>query len=148
MTKMAVVTTYKDAGDIVIIEGEASGSYPTTTRGKKRPKLNLYRRSFIWVKGKYILVLDNVNPAAPADITWMMQGKQLTTVDAGKSNYRLRNGTAVCYFQVVSNSEAKGRIVTSTADAKGKPLGLKQLRLTAAQTAGVRFASIYYCSAT
>ena len=38
MTRIAVVIAWKDTGDVVVIDGEAGGSYPDLSR---------YRRTFI-----------------------------------------------------------------------------------------------------
>jgi hypothetical protein len=142
MTKMAVITTFKDFGDVFITEGEASGSYPAVTKGKARPALNQYRRSFIWVEGKYILVFDYIKSSTPADITWMMQGKKLETIDAAKNSYKLVNEDASCTFDVLCTAQTTGEIVTGTADSRGKNLGLKQLQLTA-NGDKLRFASVF-----
>jgi len=142
MTKMAVITTFKDFGDVLITEGEASGSYPANKKGKVRPGLDQYRRSFIWVEGKYILVLDSIKSASPADITWLMQSKAVDTIDADKGIYKLVNGDALCLFQVLCTSKTTSEMVTGTADNRGKNMGLEQLQLTANGDA-LRFASVF-----
>ncbi len=142
MTKMGVITTFKDSGEVFIVEGEASGSYPANKKGKVRPGLDQYRRSFIWVEGKYILILDSIKSEAPADITWLMQGKTLETIDVSKGMYKLVNDDAQCEFQVLCTAKTAGEIVTSTADHRGENMGLKQLQLTANGDT-LRFVSIF-----
>ncbi len=74
-SKMAVVTAYKDAGEVVVTEGEASGSYGAYDDAKtknSRPALDRFRRDFIWVKGGYILILDDVRAPQPVEVTWLV----------------------------------------------------------------------------
>jgi hypothetical protein len=79
MTKMANLTAWQVADKVVAIEGEASGAYLDVTDkklGKSRPKLDRYRRAMLWVKGDYVLVLDDIRAPQPVEITWLMQGNQ------------------------------------------------------------------------
>jgi len=145
MTQMARVTAWKRDGDVVIVEGEAAGAYIAYTdrRTKKtRPALDRFRRTFIWVKGGYVLVLDDIRAPEPVDVTWLVQGAKLEAVDAAQGRYRLSKGKARCDFQLVADAPFKAEIGTSTADHRGKPLGWRQLR-AAVKTAAVRFASVY-----
>jgi len=136
MTKMAVVTAFLDEGDVVIVEAEAAGAYPagnSRRRGRAadpRPALQRYRRTLVWVKGSYLLVLDDIRAPEPVELTWMMQGRQLDQVAPGEGRYRLRRGDVTCGFQVAADRPFNPAIGTSTADERGKPLGWKQLRLT------------------
>ena len=140
MSKMAVVTIRKDAGDIVAIEGEAAGAYPAL-RGK-RPALKRFRRIFVWVKGAYVLALDDVRAPVPVEIDWRMQGGKLTATDADNGRYQLAKSKATCDFQLVSDHTFEAQIVESSADNRGKSLGWQQLQArTKAQT--VRYASVY-----
>ncbi len=80
MREMAVVTAFKDAGDVVVCEGEAAGSYlaiKQTAKNPARPALDRYRRTFMWVKGSYLLVLDDIKAPEAVDITWLMQAPQI-----------------------------------------------------------------------
>lgn len=142
MSDVAVVTTLKKDGDVTVVEGEAAKYYPAINGGEKRPALKQYRRSFIWVADKYILVLDDIESAGNADITWLMQGKTLTPIDEASGKYKLATDGAECDFQVVSTVATKPEIKTGTADHKGKPLGWKQLHLTG-NGDKMRFASVY-----
>ncbi|MFW6155305.1 MAG: DUF4962 domain-containing protein, partial [Planctomycetota bacterium] len=137
MSKMAVVTTWLDAGDVVVVEGEAAGAYPAGTsrrRGKARtprPALDRYRRTFVWVKGDYLLVLDDIRAEAETELTWLMQGPDLDELDPDAGRYQLRRDEATCPFQVAADNPWDATIVTSTADQRGKPLGWKQVQLSA-----------------
>lgn len=145
MTQMAKVTAWKDAGEVVVVEGEAAGSYLAYTdrkTKKSRPALDRFRRTFIWVKGSYVLVLDDIRAPQPVDITWLVQGPKLEAVDAAQGRYRLIASKAQCGFQVVADAPFKAEIAASTADNRGKPLGWQQLQASL-NTAAVRFASVY-----
>ncbi len=146
MTKMGVITAWKDAGEVVVSEGEASGSYevyrdPGTK--KSRPALDRFRRSFVWVKGGYILVLDDIRAPEPVEITWLMQGAKLAAVDEGKNIYSLSKNNGHCDFQLLSDSEFKAVIGVSTANDHSKLLNWQQLQATAAAKTAVRFVSVY-----
>jgi len=144
MSRMAYLTTWKDAGDIVVAEGEASGAYPAyrNKKGDARPPLTRYRRTFVWVKGQYILVLDDIRADAPVRVDWLLQSPSLEAVPGGDGRYRLRAGEASCGTVVRCDTDTDARIVDSPADHRGTPLGWRQLRL-GAQGDAMRFASIY-----
>ena len=145
MTSMGVVTAFKDSGNVVVTEGEASGSYmPYTDRKTKvsRPALDRFRRTFIWVKGGYILVLDDVRSPQPVDVTWLMQGQKLEAVDEAAGTYRLSKNAAQCDFQLLSDAKLQTKMGVSTANDHSKPLNWQQLRATANAPA-IRFVSIY-----
>jgi hypothetical protein len=145
MTKMAYVTAYKEAGDVVIVEGEASGSYLAYTdrkSGAQRPDLEAFRRTFIWVEGKYVLVLDDIKSSKEAKITWLMQGPKLQAVDEEKGTYTLSRENENCPFQVVSEEPMTPQIVVSAADHRSTPLGWQQLQLSGTVKA-VRLSSVY-----
>jgi hypothetical protein len=120
MTKLAYPVTWKDAGEVVIAEGEAGGMYPDLER---------YRRSFLWVKSGYLLILDDIRATTPADLTWMVQGAQVEITNTPDHLYRLVNGGAQCVLQVASDCPLRASVVASTAEDHGKPMGLRQLRL-------------------
>jgi len=145
MTKMAVVTAYKDAGDVVVVEGEAAGSYLKYTdrkTGRSRPGLSRYRRTFVWVKGSYILVLDDIRAPSEVEVTWLMQGPTLEEVDKTAGKYRLKKDKALCAFQILADQPLASKIAVSTADNRGKPLGWQQLQATA-KTKSLRVLSAY-----
>jgi hypothetical protein len=140
MTGLATVVTWKDAGDVVVAEGEAAGLYAGLQR---------FRRALVWVKGAYILVLDDIRAGKPAEITWLVQGPELEAagpagVAAGRPpegagppaehRYVLKKGDAKCPFRVVADREFTAAIGESTADHRGKPLGYKQLQAKATAT--------------
>jgi len=142
---MGKITAFKDAGDVVIVEGEAAGSYLAYTDRKtqrSRPALDRFRRTFVWVKGSYILVLDDVRAPQPVDVTWLMQGAKLETIDRAQGRYRLSKNKAQCEFQLVADVPLKGKIGVSTANDHSKLLGWQQLQATAKAEA-VRFVSVY-----
>ena len=132
MAQLARVVGFKDAGDVVISEGEASGMYDGLDR---------YRRSFIWVRGRYVLLLDDIRAGQPVDLTWLVQGPQVETVDAMLGAYRLRKGDARLDFQVAAAFDSAA-IADSTADNQGESLGYKQLQLRK-RTAHWRLASLF-----
>ncbi|GMV81740.1 MAG: hypothetical protein AMXMBFR7_29240 [Planctomycetota bacterium] len=139
MLKMAQITAFKDAGDLVITEGEAAGSYLAT---KDRPKLERFRRTFIWAKGRYLLVLDDIRAAEEAELTWLMQSQAVAEREAGAHVYALEKKVASCEFQVAADKPLTAKVVDSTADGRGKPLGWKQLQLSA-KTQQIRIASVF-----
>ncbi|HUS91499.1 MAG TPA: heparinase II/III family protein, partial [Phycisphaerae bacterium] len=135
MTHLAWVTAWKDAGDVAVVEGEGGGAYPDLDR---------YRRTFVWVKGAYVLVLDDIRAAGDKDVelAWLVQGPQLTTTDEAAGRYILSKAGAQCEFQVACQPPLAGSVGVSTADNRGKPLGWQQLRLTG-KAGAFRVASAY-----
>jgi len=123
MTKLAWITAFKDAGDVVVVEGEGAGAYPDLAR---------YRRTMIWVKGAYVLILDDIRGAGgkDVDLTWLLQGPKLAAVDSAKHRYALSKDEAKCEFHVAADPPLAPKIATSTADHRGKPLGWQQLQLS------------------
>ena len=119
MSDMARITAFKDAGDVVVVEGEAAGAYLAyndAKSGKSRPAIDRFRRTFIWVKGSYILVFDDVRSPKPVEITWLMQGAKLEPVKEDEGRYRLAKGQAQCEFQLVADLPLKSKIGVSTAN--------------------------------
>ncbi len=135
MTDLGVIKAYKDAGGVVVAEGEGAGSYPDLSR---------YRRTFVWVPGDYILLLDDIAAEGdtPVEVTWMVQGPKLQTRDADAGAYTLVNEQARCPFMVVPHGKAAAEIVDSTADHRGKPLGWRQLRVVQ-NGRQVRYAAVF-----
>ncbi len=140
MARMAYLTAWKDAGDVVVVEGEASGAY-IAVRGK-RPALERFRRTFIWVKGAYILVLDDI--AAPQDVRveWLLQSGAVEADTGTSGRYVLKKEAVDCPVMIRSNLPTVPSIVESTADHRGKALGWQQLRLEASGSS-MRFVSLY-----
>lgn len=145
MSKMAVVTAYRDAGGIVAVEGEAAGSYLDYTdpkSGRSRPSLERFRRFFIWVKNDYILVLDDVRAPIPVEIDWLMQGPDLTILSEREGRFALRAGEEVCEFQMQASQPLQYALRGSPADTKGKSLEHRQL-VASAKTEALRVVSVY-----
>jgi hypothetical protein len=146
MSQMAKVTAWRDAGDVTAVEGEASGSYlkySNKTTYASRPALSRFRRTFIWVKDRYVLVLDDIRSTQPANITWLMQSGDVEVRDAASGLYRLRKGAAGCEFQLVADIPFSATVTNSPADNRNTLLGWKQLRAVAPAASAVRFASVY-----
>jgi len=144
MTRMARITAFRQTSlwkekDLVIIEGEASGSYIAT---KKRPALERFRRTFLWVAGCYLLVLDDLRAPEAVDFTWLIQGEKVERRGPPTDRYRLAKKKAFCDFQVVADRPLHAEIATSPADNRGKPLGWQQLRL-GARAVRLRLASVF-----
>jgi hypothetical protein len=133
MREMAVVTAWKDAGNVVVCEGEASGSYLAIKQAdKSRPTLDRYRRTFIWVKGSYLLVLDDIKAPEAVDITWLMQAPQLTRQGDKDLNFELKHKNASCGMQInqIGSVELNPVIGESPADNHNQGLlGWQQLQL-------------------
>jgi hypothetical protein len=143
MTEMGVITAFRDAGDVVVVEGEAAGSYLKyrDARGS-RPALNRFRRTLIWVKGDYLLVFDDIRAPEPVAVTYLMQGARLEPIEEATGRYRLSKNRAECEFQLVSDTPLENKIGESTANDHSKLLGWKQLQATA-RGAAVRLASVF-----
>ncbi|NLF31836.1 MAG: hypothetical protein GX591_13235 [Planctomycetes bacterium] len=144
MTEMGRITAFADFGNVVLVEGEASGSYvPYDHGGKTRPGLDRFRRAMIWVKGDYLLVVDDIRCGQQADFTWLVQNVALAPVDAAQGRYRLSKKTAHCEFQLVCDRPLSSVIGTSTANDHGKLFNYQQLQATAADTETARFAAVF-----
>jgi len=143
MAQMAVVTAYARNGSALAIEGEAAGSYLANPQGgPKRPALDRFRRTFVWVEGAYLLVLDDIRAPEAVDITWLIQGPELQTVDAAARRYALAKGGASCPFQIAATAALNADLTDASADDRGKPLGWKQVQLKV-RTDSLRLASLY-----
>lgn len=138
MTELAYITKFKDMGDIVIAEGEAGRFYQN---------LRKYRRSFIWVNKKYLLVLDEIVSRSKSNITYLMQGPELIEIEKKADNknftYQLKNGDVFCDFKIVTEKEGNPEIKTSPADSHGKILGWKQLNLNFNDVGSMRITSVF-----
>jgi hypothetical protein len=145
MSATGRIVAWKEAGDVVIAEGEASGSYLAYTDAKtkkERPALDRYRRTFVWVKGSYVLILDDIRSPKPVELMWLVQGPKLTAVDAAHGRYLLANTKAECTFQLVADAPFTAFIGVSTANDHSKLLGWQQLQASATLPM-IRFASVY-----
>ncbi|MFZ4681146.1 MAG: DUF4962 domain-containing protein [Terrimicrobiaceae bacterium] len=145
MTKMGIITAWRDTPDVVAVEGEAAGSYlayKDKKSGLSRPALERFRRTFLWVKGGYILVLDDVRSPQPVEISWLMQGPELKATDEAAGRFELVSKTRQCPFQVVASEKLAFSIGLSPADTRGNNLGFRQL--TAKTTAARLFVASLY----
>jgi hypothetical protein len=133
MTTLARPTTFKDAGDVVVAEGEAGGAYKDLDR---------FRRTLIWVKGRYILLLDDIRAKQESDVTWLVQSQQVETADAAALRFRLRTDEATCDFQLAADKPLAAVVADSTARNRNVLMGLKQLQATAKASA-VRIAAVF-----
>jgi hypothetical protein len=133
MTDLGVVTTFKEAGPVVVAEGEGAGAYPALER---------FRRSVVWVKGSYLLVLDDIRGAKESEITWLVQADALEAVDAKLGRFRLKSGPAALDLELVSDRELSACVDDSPAQHRGKKMGLKQVQAKAKARA-VRFAALF-----
>lgn len=143
MAEMAYLTAWQADGAVIAMEGEAAGSYLATKNkksGQSRPGLDRYRRTFLWLDGNYILVLDDIRSPEPVEITWMIQSRQVEEQADGR--FTLMADGESCPAQLVSDQSFTTAVIESPADNKGKPLGHRQLRATVDASA-VRFASVY-----
>lgn len=159
LTQTARIVAYKDAGQFFLTEGEAAGCYLAIAKGDKtRPALDRFRRTFIWDKGNYVLVFDDVRAPSPVDITWLIEGAKLEPINEAEGCYRLAKGDmpratrvrgkttvpaapavkpdpskpdAQCEFQLVSDLKLQSKIGESPAKDRGNPLKWPQLQATA-----------------
>ncbi|MCL1909787.1 MAG: hypothetical protein FWG05_02495 [Kiritimatiellaeota bacterium] len=141
MTKQAVITAYKRTPAITLIEGEASGSY--LAKNGVRPALDRYRRTFVWVEGKYILVLDDIRAPEKVKIDWLLQGRKIDTVDAPAMRYKLvSDSNETCAFQITADKTFTKDFRAASADDHGKALGHRQMVLNV-EADKFRVASVY-----
>jgi hypothetical protein len=128
MSKLAYMVTYKASDDIVIAEGEAGGMYPDLDR---------FRRTFIWVKGSYVLIIDDITAKKESEFTWLVQGKdaniplRINSRIEGGAEFLLGDQGASCRVLAGSDLRTYSSVVTSTADNHGRNMGLKQIQLKA-----------------
>ncbi|MCM8803286.1 MAG: heparinase II/III family protein [Candidatus Omnitrophica bacterium] len=138
MTQLAYITKFKDMGDVVITEGEAGRFYQN---------LRKFRRSFIWVNKKYLLVLDEILSKGKSTITWLMQGPEVIEIEKGPDSkkflYQLKNENVLCDFTIISEKEGTPEIKISPADSGGKVLGWKQLNLNFKDVDRLKIVSVY-----
>jgi hypothetical protein len=133
MAKLGVMTTWKDAGDIVIAEGEGAAAYEGLDR---------YRRTAVWVKGSYILILDDIRGPQENEISWLVQSDKLETTDEAANTYTLKADNAACKMMLASDAAITAKVGVSTADHRGKSQNLPQLQAKA-KGKNVRFAAVF-----
>ncbi len=122
MNTVARVVAWRSTPQCVIADGEAAKAYVGLER---------FRRTFIWMPGRYILVLDDIRSAAPVDVTWLLQAPSIEEPDAVENAWRLVNGAAGCPVYVGSDLPFDSDVVDSPADNRGEPIGFRQIRLSA-----------------
>lgn len=143
MEKVAVITALEQSDAAYAIEGEAAGSYPANPpKAAERPALDRYRRTFLWVEGKYVLVLDDIRAPEMVDLTWLVQSPQIDNTGAPDMRFVLTSGEAECPMMVAATDIPVPEVVDSPADNRKAPLGWKQLRLSF-RTDTVRVATVY-----
>ena len=145
MTKMGIITAWRVTPDILAVEGEAAGSYlafQDKKSGTSRPALERFRRTFLWVKGGYILVLDEIRAPEPVEISWLVQGPDLKTVDEAAGRFELVSKSRRCPFQVAASRKLSFAVGLSPAETHGKNLGFRQLAAKASGD-GLFVASIF-----
>ncbi len=145
MTTMAFLTAWKETPAVTVIEGEAAGAYPALDdrrRGAARPALERFRRTFVWVAGRYVLVLDDLRAPSPVTFDWLMQGPELVAECEKDMRFRLVNGGKSCPFAIAATTPLSFALRQSPADHRGQPLGWRQLVATATVPA-LRVASVY-----
>jgi len=145
MVKMAYLTGWKDGGKVVAVEGEAAGSYleyKNEETGQSRPALERYRRTFLWVEGDYILVLDDIRAPEMVEISWLIQSPELTITDEKAGRYLLATEDKKMPMQLLSDQSLETKIVASPADSRGKTMGFQQLR-GLSKTSALKVVSVY-----
>ncbi len=145
MRDMARILRWEVQGDLVVMEGEASGAYrqyPAHSKTPQRPDLEGFRRTLIWLKGDYLLVLDAVRAPEEVEVTWLMQGEQVRALDAEAGHYRLSKGAAQCDFLLRADLPLQSHMGTSSANFRGKALGWEQLQAVA-RGRTVRFVALF-----
>ncbi|MEO1235621.1 MAG: hypothetical protein AAFX76_02410 [Planctomycetota bacterium] len=83
------------AGDVVVVEGEAGNAYDG---------LEGFRRTLVWVPGRYVLVLDHVRADRVRSITWNAVADEagITDKDEGRAYFESEAGERLRY-QILSN---------------------------------------------
>ncbi|MCZ7648911.1 MAG: heparinase II/III-family protein [Planctomycetota bacterium] len=134
LTTLARTVAFKDAGNVVVAQGEAAGLYQGLTR---------FRRGFVWVRGGYVLVLDEIGAKAEAEIAWLLHSPELSAVDAAAGTYRLKKGEAACAMQLLSAPAGTAEILADEEDKKGKKSPRGQKLHYTAKTAQWRVAAVF-----
>lgn len=145
MTRMAYVTSWKTTDKVAAIEGESSGSYlqyNDRKSGKGRPAMERFRRSFLWVEGDYILVLDDIRAPENVDIDWLIQSGKITAKNESEGRYELASDGKTMDMQILCETKLEGQLRESPADHRGKPLGLRQL-MAKTSADKTRYTSVY-----
>jgi hypothetical protein len=128
MIGRAYITAYRDAGDIVVAEGEAAGSYPHSS-------MTRFRRTFIWNEGKYVLLFDDLRATQSEEYSWLVQSAAVDDSLSAEGRFTLTSdATRTLNFQLVSSASYTSEVVDSTADNEGASLELRQLQATASGT--------------
>ena len=89
-----------------------------------------------------MLILDDIRAPQATEITYLVQGAKLESVEEGSGLYRLSKGKAQCEFRLLADAPFTTKMGVSTANDHNKPLGWQQLQASA-ETAAIRFVSVY-----
>ena len=121
MTELARATTYKLGDDgTLVYEGEAGPSYEGIDR---------FRRSMIWVPGRYVLIFDDIRGDEANEIQWLVQSESAQVLGDGR--YALEAEGEATAFVAAATAELSAEVVESPAQHRNSPLGYEQIRLTA-----------------
>ncbi|WP_269542234.1 hypothetical protein [Cerasicoccus fimbriatus] len=143
MTQMAYVTSWKTTDKIAAIEGESSGSYLSYSKqGQSRPDLERFRRSFLWVEGDYILVLDDIRSPERVEIDWLVQGDDITPLEESEGRFQFVSEGQTMDMQLFCETELDNSLRDSPADDGGKLLGYRQL-MASTSAEQTRYTSVY-----
>ena len=124
MTRLARITAWHETPEAVMVEGEAGGAYDGLER---------FRRAVVWVPGRYVLILDDIRAAeGEAEVAWLLNAPKLDVTDLPGGRFALAAADESRADVVVASAVPYAAVVVdSPAEHRGKPLGLRQLRLTA-----------------
>jgi len=131
MSRLARIVAWKHAGDVAIVEGEAQGTYDRLTR---------FRRTLVWVRGGYLLVLDHVGAKAEAQLTWLLHSPAIEKTPDG---YRVHKGPARCALRLFSHQPLAVSIERDLCENKGKPYARGQKLVVATTAAAWRLAALF-----
>jgi hypothetical protein len=134
MSNVAVLLSYQASDEIVACEGEAGRSYEG---------LSHFRRSFVFVRGRYILVIDDISAEGkPADLTWNLHSPAIST--EGEGRFTLSAGSARCPLQIVASTPSSARIERDLSDNHKKEYDRGQaLRLDHPQQQRLRLVALF-----
>jgi len=120
MSGLARICTWKQDDGVTVVEGEAGGAYAALDR---------YRRSMLWVEGRYLLVLDHIAGPRRMRIDWLLQSAEVQALPGVVDGYRLSVDERGVAMRLRSVPEGTVSIGESSAEHRGESLGYRQLRL-------------------
>jgi hypothetical protein len=107
---------------VTVIEGEAAGAYPALDdrrRGAARSALERFRRTFVRVAGRCVLVLDDLRAPSPVIFDWLMQGPELVAESEKDMRFRLVNGGKSCPFAIAATTPFPSRCASRRPTTAG-----------------------------